>query len=118
MNRVVGFRNMMCEMGLEQGDATTIYQDNEAAIHLAMNRGALSKQSRHIERKVLAARNKVEDHDVVPKKKPTELMLADMGTKALPDGQFVFLRDEANGYALVKRNHPSYKLPAYVSNAK
>jgi hypothetical protein len=60
VNRVVGFRNMMCEMGLEQGDATTIYQDNEAAIHLAMNRGALSKQSRHIERKFLAARNKVE----------------------------------------------------------
>ena len=118
VNRVVGFRNMMCEMGLEQGDATTIYQDNEAAIHLAMNRGALSKQSRHIERKVLAARNKVEDHDVMPKKIPTESMLADMGTKALPDGQFVFLRDEANGYALVKRNHPSYKLPSYVSNAK
>jgi hypothetical protein len=54
----------------------------------------------------------------MPKKIPTESMLADMGTKALPDGQFVFLRDEANGYALVKRNHPSYKLPSYVSNAK
>ena len=118
VNRVVGFRNVMSEMGLEQGDATTIYQDNEAAIHLAMNRGALSKQSRHIDRKVLAARNKVEDHDVMPKKVPTELMLADMGTKALPDGHFVFLRDEANGYALVKRNHPSYRMPAYVSNAK
>jgi hypothetical protein len=118
VNRVVGFSNMMCEMGLEQGDATTIYQDNETAIHLAMNRGALSKQSRHIERTVLAARNKVEDHNVMPKKIPTGSMLADMRTKALPDGEFVFLRDEANDYALVKRNHPGYKLPSYVSNAK
>lgn len=38
VNRIIGFRNIMCEMGLEQSDATTIYQDNEAAIHLAMNR--------------------------------------------------------------------------------
>ncbi len=66
----------------------------------------------------MAARNKVEDHDLVPKKLPTELMLADMGTKALPDGQFVFLRDEANSYALVRRNHPSYPLPHYISKAK
>ncbi len=35
---MVGFRNIMCEMGLEQEEATTIYQDNEAAISIAMNR--------------------------------------------------------------------------------
>ena len=115
VNRIIGFRNIMCEMGLEQSDATTIYQDNEAAIHLAMNRGALSKQSRHIDRKVLAARNKIEDHEVMPKKISTDKMLADMGTKALGDDQFTYLRDQMNGYSLVKCNHPSYVLPAYVS---
>ena len=115
VNRMVGFRNIMCEMGLEQSDATTIYQDNEAAIHLAMNRGALSKQSRHIDRRILAARNKIEDHEVMPKKIATEKMLADMGTKALYDDQFTYLRDQMNGYSLVKCNHPSYVLPAYVS---
>ncbi len=41
--RMVGFRNIMCEMGLEQTEATTIYQDNEAAIQIALNLGALSK---------------------------------------------------------------------------
>jgi hypothetical protein len=41
--RMVGFRNIMSEMGLEQTEATTIYQDNEAAIQIALNRGALSK---------------------------------------------------------------------------
>ncbi len=50
VNRMVGFRNIMCEMGLEQEQATTIYQDNEAAVSIAMNRGSLSKQSRHMER--------------------------------------------------------------------
>jgi hypothetical protein len=115
VNRIIGLRNIMCEMGLEQSDATTIYQDNEAAIHLAMNRGALSKQSQHIDRKILAARNKIEDHEVKPKKVSTDKMLADMGTKALSDDQFTYLRDQMNGYSLVKCNHPSYALPAYVS---
>ncbi len=94
VNRMIGFRNVMCEMGLEQGDATTIYQDNEAAIHLAMNRGALSKQSRHIDRKILAARNKIEDHEAKPKYISTERMVADIGTKALSDDQFIYLRDQ------------------------
>jgi hypothetical protein len=115
VNRMIGFRNIMSEMGLEQSDATIIYQDNEAAIHLAMNRGALSKQSRHIDRKILASRNKIEDHEVVPKKIHTKRMLADMGTKALADEHFTFLRDEMNGYALVKRSQLGYPIPAFVS---
>ena len=106
----------MCEMGLEQEEATTIYQDNEAAKSIAMNRGSLSKQSRHIERRVLAARNKIEDGSVIPKYCVTARMLADLGTKALPDAQFAFLRDEINGYALVRQHHPTYPMPAYVSS--
>jgi hypothetical protein len=41
-------------------------------------------------------------------------MLADIGTKALPDKQFVYLRDQLTGYALVKQHHPSYALPDYI----
>jgi hypothetical protein len=118
VNRMVGFRNIMCEMGLEQEEATTIYQDNEAAISIAMNRGSLSKQSRHIERRVLTARNKIEDGSVIPKYCMTARMLADLGTKALPDSQFAYLRDEINGYALVRQHHPTYPLPAYVTRRK
>ena len=118
VNRMVGFRNIMCEMGLEQEEATTIYQDNEAAISIAMNRGSLSKQSRHIERRVLTARNKIEDGSVIPKYCVTARMLADLGTKALPDPQFAYLRDEINGYALVRQHHPTYPLPAYVTRRK
>ncbi len=108
----------MVEMGLEQTNATIIYQDNQAAIQIALNRGSLSKQSRHMERRILTARNKVEDHQVKPIYISTVEMLADIGTKALPDKQFAYLRDQMNGYALVLKNHPSYKLPAFVQGER
>jgi hypothetical protein len=115
VSRMVGFRNIMSEMGLEQTEATTIYQDNDAAIQIALNRGALSKQSRkHIDRRVLAPRNKVEDGEVNPVYCVTTKMLADIGTKALSDAQFAYLRDLTNGYSLVLKHHPTYPLPLYV----
>ena len=112
---LVVFCNVFFYLGLKKQNATPIYQDNEAAIQIALNRGALSKQSRHIDRRVLASRNKVEDGEVMPKYCVTARMLADIGTKALPDAQFAFLRDLINGYALVARHHPTYQIPAYVS---
>jgi hypothetical protein len=115
VSRMVGFRNIMFEMGLEQAEATIIYQDNEAAIQIAMNRGALSKQSRHIDRRVLSARNKIEDGAVLPKYCVTARMLADIGTKALPDAQFAYLRDLINGYTLVAKHHPRYPMPEFVT---
>ncbi len=113
---MVGFRNMANEMGFAQERATTIYQDNEASIQVMVNRGSLSKQSRHVERRILTARSKIEDGEIMPKYLRTEEMVADIGTKALPDKQFVYLRDLLNGYALVKQHHPTYILPDYVGN--
>jgi len=117
-NKMVGFRNMAIEMGFPQEKATTIYQDNEAAIQVMVNRGSLSKQSRHIERRVLTARNKIEDGQIMPKYCKTEEMVADIGTKALSDKQFAYLRDRLTGYALVKRHHPTYAIPSYVLSEK
>jgi hypothetical protein len=117
-NRVVAFRNMSSEMGFQQGKPTKIYQDNEACIQVMKNRGSLSKQSRHIDRRVLSARNKVEDGETWPEYVHTTGMLADLGTKAFADGQFTYLRDEMNGYALVRRHHPSYPMPSYVGNGE
>jgi hypothetical protein len=113
-NKMVGFRNMAIEMGFPQEKATTIYQDNQAAIQVMVNRGSLTKQSRHMERRVLTARNKIEDGQIFPKYCKTEEMLADIGTKALSDKQFVYLRDRLTGYALVKKHHPTYSMPSYV----
>jgi hypothetical protein len=113
-NKVVGFRNLMEEMYLAQERPTVVYQDNQAAIMIEMNRGSLSGQSRHIERKVLTCRNKVEDGQVMPVYIQTTDMIADIGTKALGDKQFAYLRDLLTGYSLVKAHHPTYRLPTYI----
>ncbi len=95
---VVGFRELMKEIGLEQTEPTIIFQDNQAAIQIAMNRGLLSKKTRAIDIRVFSVRNKIEDMQVVPIYLETKLMLADIGTKALEPSQFISLRDQLCGY--------------------
>jgi hypothetical protein len=97
---VDGYRNLMEEVGLAQLEPTTIWQDNQAAIQIAMNRGALAKKSRAMDLKVLTLRNKVEDMKVVPVYIETAKMLADIGTKALDPARFELLRDAMTGYGL------------------
>ena len=92
----------MKEVGLENKDPTIIFQDNQAAIQIAMNRGSLSKKTRAMEIRVLSLRNKVEDMKVVPIYIDTKLMLADIGTKALDPAQFISLRDQLCGYAPIQ----------------
>ena len=95
---VEGYRNLMAELGLAQLEPTTIWQDNQAAIQIAMNRGALAKKSRAMDLKVLTLRNKVEDMKCVPIYLKTSEMIADIGTKALDPKLFCYLRDKLCGY--------------------
>ncbi len=90
---VEGLRNIMKEVGLEQFEPTKIFQDNQAAIHIANNRGALAKKTRAMDMRTLAVRNKVEDMKVVPVYCETIKMLADIGTKALEPNRFEIVRD-------------------------
>jgi hypothetical protein len=95
---VEAMRNLNGEVGLEQDGPTVIYQDNQAAIQIAMNRGSLSRKTRATETRTLAIRNKVEDLKVVPIYIKTTDMLADIGTKALDPKLFISLRDKICGY--------------------
>jgi hypothetical protein len=95
---VEGFRNLNEEIGIGADGPTVLFQDNQAAIQIAMNRGSLSRKTRATEIRTLTIRNKVEDLKVVPIYLETTKMLADLGTKALDPKQFVFLRDEVCGY--------------------
>ena len=97
---VEGLRNLMQEIGLGQKEPTIIYQDNQAAIQIANNRGALAKKTRAMDLRTLAVRNKVEDMKVIPVYCETLMMLADIGTKALEPTRFEILRDAMTGYAL------------------
>jgi hypothetical protein len=89
----------MGEVGLRQIGPTYLYQDNQAAIQIAMNRGSLSRKTRGTDLRVLTLRNKVEDLKVVPIYLNTVDMLADIGTKALDPKAFCRLRDMLCGYA-------------------
>jgi hypothetical protein len=95
---VEGLRNLMKEVGLEQAEPTIIYQDNQAAIQIANNRGALAKKTRAMEMRTLTVRNKIEDMKVTPVYCETARMLADIGTKALDPTRFEVLRDAMTGY--------------------
>ena len=96
---IEGFRSLMGEIGLKQMGPTYLYQDNQAAIQIAMNRGSLSRKTRGTDLRVLTLRNKVEDLKVVPIYLNTVDMLADIGTKALDPKVFCRLRDMLCGYA-------------------
>jgi hypothetical protein len=96
---IEGFRNLNAEIGLRDDSPTVLYQDNQAAIQIAMNRGSLSKKTRATEIRTLTIRNKIEDFKVVPIYCETSKMLADIGTKALEPKQFIQLRDQVNGYS-------------------
>jgi hypothetical protein len=96
---IEGFRNLMSEVGLRQKGPTILYQDNKAAIQIAMNRGSLSRKTRGTDLRVLTLRNKVEDLKVVPIYLNTVDMLIDLGTKALDPKPFCHLCDMLCGYA-------------------
>ena len=110
-------RNLMGEIGLFQQEPTVIYQDNMPAIQIMTNRGSLPNKSKAMDIRVMSARNKVEDKKVIPIYVSTLEMLADLGTKALDEKQFVFLRDLANGYALVQARGDVADLPSLIISA-
>ena len=90
----------MSEVGLHQQQSTIIWQDNQAAIQIAMNRGALAKKTRAMNMRTLLVRNKIEDGKVIPIYLRTIDMVADIGTKGLDGATFVKLRDIMTGYAV------------------
>ncbi len=63
---IVGFRNLNGEVGLRADGPTVMFQDNQAAIQIMMNRGSLSQRSKATDIRTLTVRNKVEDLLVVP----------------------------------------------------
>ena len=111
---VLGLRNLLEELGHFQETPTVIFQDNKSAIQIANNRGSLGKSSRAMDLKTLAIRNRIEDHNVETEFLTTKGMLADMGSKALPEFPFTQFRDTMNGYALVRARFPDKVMSPYI----
>ncbi len=83
---------------MKQEEPTVIWQDNQAAIQIAMNRGSLAKKTRAMDLRAMTVRNKIEDMKVVPMYLRTCEMIANIGTKALEPKLFTYLCDKLSGY--------------------
>ena len=95
----------MAEVGLIEEEPTLIYQDCAPAVQMAVNRGSLGKRTKANDIRVLSICNRIEDSEVQMKLISTVKMIADVGTKALPQKECAFRRDELNGFALERANH-------------
>jgi hypothetical protein len=103
---VTGLRNLMAELGMHQEQPTWVCEDNKSMIKIANNRGSLGVSPRTMDLQALTVRNRIEDHVMQTKARKTDLQVADVGTKSLPEGQFVLHRDVMSGCALVKAACP------------
>ena len=83
---------------MKQDGPTVIWQDNQAAIQIAKNRGSLAKKTSGMDLRVMTVRNKIEVMKVVPMYLRTCEMIVDIGTKALEPKLFTYLRDKLCGY--------------------
>lgn len=87
-----GFRQFLEELGLPQEDPTVIYCDNQASIAVAHS-NLSNVRSRAIKIDFHFVRQEIKEGRVAVKYCPTELIVADILTKALAAGQYKILRD-------------------------
>jgi hypothetical protein len=122
-NDIVGFRNLLGELGFVLQAPTVLYQDNQPAIQIAEGRRNLASKTKHMDIRVWKLRERIDDQEIALVYCSTVDMLADIGTKALGPLAFCYLlgplafcylRDCANGYALVRHHHPEYQMCALV----
>jgi hypothetical protein len=107
---VMGFRNLMDEIGLINDEPTLLYQDNTPAIQIMNNKGSLASRTKFMDIRVFKVREWISEGSIMTRYCRTLEMAADIGTKALGTKQFRFCRDLMNGYALAQlggRNKPT-----------
>ena len=85
---LVYLRQLLEDMGYPQSKPTTLYEDNQGAIHLADNHGTFSKRTKHIDVRHHYMRDVMKRGWLVIKHIPTERQLADTFTKALVLSKF------------------------------
>ena len=113
-NDVVGFRNLLREIGFKLQGPTVMYEDNQPAIAVAEGERNLSSKTKHMDIRTWKLKERIDDQEIILHFCGTVDMLADIGTKALGVKPFEYLRDLMNGYALVRLKHKGMDLPVLV----
>ena len=88
--------SILDDIGLTQPLPLTIYEDNQPAIHIAMN-PISSPRTRHINVRYHYIREKIINGEIVVKYLSTEEMVADIFTKPLDKVKFVKFRTQLHG---------------------
>ena len=105
-NDIVGFRNLLCEIGFRLQAPTVLYQDNQPAISVAEGARNLASKTKHMDIRVWKLRERLDDQEISLVFCSTHDMLADIGTKSLGVRAFTYLRDLMTGYATLREYHP------------
>ena len=113
-NDVVGFRNLLREIGFVLQGPTVMYEDNQPAIAVAEGERNLASKTKHMDIRTWKLKERIDDQEIILHFCGTVDMLADIGTKALGVKPFEYLRDLMNGYALVRLRHRGIDLPILV----
>ena len=83
-------------------EPTLIFEDNTAAITMAVTQGTPHKRSKHFDVEWHYFKEAVEHGEAKLQHVSTQEQAADMLTKALPQKQFIFLRDKIMGAAALQ----------------
>ncbi len=90
-NETVFIRLLLQDAGIQLNEPTTLYVDNQAAIHMA-NTQRLTERSKHIDRRIYAVYDYIAKKQIVLKYVESKRNLADMLTKMLSPSDFATLR--------------------------
>ncbi|KAL0399839.1 UNVERIFIED_CONTAM: Retrovirus-related Pol polyprotein from transposon RE1 [Sesamum radiatum] len=87
VSEIVWLRWLLTELQIPQMDPTTLFCDNQAALHIAMN-PVFHERTKHVEMDCYFVRERVQSREIMPKKISSGGQLADIFTKALGKDRF------------------------------
>jgi hypothetical protein len=91
----VWLRSLLHELGFQESSPTTIFEDNQSSIALAKN-PVFHPRTKHVRIKYHFTRDKIDTNEIRLEYIPSERMVADALTKALPRPKFADLTASMN----------------------